>query len=203
MTRVSRQPDGHILAMLSSRTLVFVGTGLALSGCSSNASNPASPSFHLTAVPRGWCTHASSLSADPPDAKRTVTLFDPASVQYAVNVVASSEPLDPPHDRTRAYAKSQGKLLREELDGYVEQSSSGSQAYDGRGQERAFSWDPADAPRVWQLQVYYAADGVGYTATATAVEHQGPKVRKRLRAIVESVRLVKRGQEDLPPDCVS
>lgn len=105
-----------------------------------------------TPVPDGWFV------------KQSITLL--ASDRQA-NIIASSEPLDPPID-TERYAAAQGELLSKEFPGYIEHDA-GWQTLDNGEQviRRRFSWEPPDGVRVTQVQMYAAAGGTGYTATAT------------------------------------
>lgn len=84
------------------------------------------------------------------------------------NVIASCEPLDRSFTAVQ-YATVQGDLLRREFPGYWEYSLEPAKVFGGRdGLLRRFSWTPPDGVRVEQVQAYYAADGRGWTATATA-----------------------------------
>lgn len=105
-----------------------------------------------TPVPDGWFV------------KQSITLL---AADGQANIIASSEPLDPPID-TERYAEAQGELLSKDFPGYIEHDA-GWQTLDNGEQviRRRFSWEPPDGVRVTQIQMYAAAGGTGYTATAT------------------------------------
>lgn len=96
-------------------------------------------------------------------AKESVTLLAPDG---QANVIASSEPLDP-GITTQEYADVQGDLLRREFPAYREHSFKPFPAFGRQGFLRVFEWSPPDGVPVTQMQMYYAEDGRGYTATAT------------------------------------
>jgi hypothetical protein len=95
--------------------------------------------------------------------KESVTLLAPDG---QANVIASSEPLDAGID-TQTYANVQGNLLRREFPGYREHSFKPFPAFGRQGLLRVFEWSPPDGVRVTQMQMYFAEEGRGYTATAT------------------------------------
>jgi hypothetical protein len=102
--------------------------------------------------PAGWFT------------KESITLLAPDG---QANVICSSEPLDPTIDTDR-YAAVQGDLLRNEFPGYQEAGFERRIIFGGHpGWWREFSWHPPDGVRINQIQLYFARDGRGYTATAT------------------------------------
>ncbi|MDT5009906.1 MAG: hypothetical protein QOH57_1523 [Mycobacterium sp.] len=101
-------------------------------------------------------------------AKESMTLLAPDG---QANVIASSEPLDSGID-TQAYANVQGDLLRREFPGYVEHSFEPFPAFGRQGWLRVFQWAPPDGVRVTQMQMYFAENGRGYTATATTPSTQ-------------------------------
>ena len=105
------------------------------------------------------------------------------------NVIASSEPLDPTID-VQQYAGEQGRLLRNEFPGYDEYEFREELVFGGRpGYIRIFSWTPPDGVPVTQMQMYYAADGRGYTATATTPSSGFDRYEDSLRAILRDVRI--------------
>lgn len=183
------------------RAAVCMTVVVGLGGCSSESAGDSPRSFRLTQVPSGWCTSEATLSGDPTERKRSVTLLDTTRPESPANVIASSEPLGAPHDETRTYAKNQGQLLDKEFGSYEQLESGASKAYDGDGFERVFTWTPDDGRPVWQMQAYYAKDRVGYTVTATTAEDENDRVRDQLRSVVEGVRLVDERTEKLPARC--
>lgn len=97
-------------------------------------------------------------------ARESLTLLAPGG---GVNVIVSSEPVDPAVDSS-TYAHIQGQLLQGEFPGYSEHSFESRQVFGERaGFVRRFSWQPADGAPVTQVQHYYAEGGKGYLATAT------------------------------------
>ena len=133
-------------------------------------------SFQATAacrdVPAGWL------------GKESITLLHGDGV---ANVIASSEPLaaDVTVDD---YAAEQGRLLETEFDGYVQHSFEPSRVFGGRpGFIRDFSWTPPDSGRIRQIQLYSAADGRGYTATATTTEDRFASVESELLQILTAL----------------
>jgi hypothetical protein len=124
------------------------------------------------AVPEGWF------------AKDSMTLLAPDG---QANIIASSEPLDPTVD-TDSYATVQGDLVRKEFPEYDEKSFERVSILGGReGYMREFEWTPEDGAGVTQLQLYYAENGRGYTATATTPTHgftdRALLLRQTLRAL--------------------
>ena len=105
------------------------------------------------------------------------------------NVVASSEPLEPDID-SRGYADVQGDLLEQEFAGYREHSFEAMAVFGGRtGFRRRFSWQPEDSEPVTQVQLYYAEDGRGFTATATAAEGEYDLYELTLLELLGSLRI--------------
>ncbi len=120
-------------------------------------------------------------------AKESTTLLAPDG---QANVIASSEPLDPSIDTDR-YASVQGDLLRGEFPGYEEKSFDRIEIFGGRsGYMRHFQWTPPDGVPVVQLQLYYAENGRGYTATATTPAEGFPSRELLLRQILLGLRIV-------------
>lgn len=113
-------------------------------------------------------TFKSQLAATLPDgwdAKESITILEPNT---GVSVIASSEPLDRSMD-AQQYAEIQGDLLRQEFTGYREFEFQQTTVLGGYpGYTRRFQWTPQGMPPVTQIQLYYAGNGRGYTATATA-----------------------------------
>jgi hypothetical protein len=69
---------------------------------------------------------------------------------------------------TEGYAEGQGEVLMREFEGYQELGIGPTELFGGRqGIIRRFSWTPPDRGEITQIQLYYAEDGRGYTATAT------------------------------------
>ena len=100
------------------------------------------------------------------------------------NVIASSEPLDPSID-TEQYATVQGDLLRGEFPGYVEHAFEEAALLGGRrGYRRHFEWTPPDGVAVTQIQLYFAENSRGYTATATTPSTNFENVEAELRQIL-------------------
>ena len=131
--------------------------------------------------------HRPTISALMPDdwfAKESITLMAPDG---QANVIMSSEPLDSGID-TNQYAGVQGQLLRNEFPGYEEYAFESTEVFGGRrGYLRHFEWTPPDGVPVTQLQLYYAENGRGYTATATAASSSFAKAETELRQILEGL----------------
>jgi len=128
------------------------------------------------ALPEGWFV------------KESITLLDPDG---QANVIASTEPLDPNID-AQWYAEVQGDLLRREFREYREFHFGPTRVFGGRqGYMRRFEWTPpeADAVPVTQLQLYYAENGRGYTATATTPTSQIQRFELLLRQILGGLRI--------------
>ena len=97
-------------------------------------------------------------------AKESMTLLAPDG---QANVIASSEPLDPTITAQR-YAEIQGDVLNQKFEGYRQLRFEPTLVFGGRpGYLRQFEWTPPDGVPVTQVQLYFAANGRGYTATAT------------------------------------
>jgi hypothetical protein len=142
----------------------------------------------------GYETFKPEITAELPSnwfSKESITLLHP---EGQANVIASSEPLDPEID-VQQYAEVQGRLLRDEFPGYREYEFSEALVFGGRpGYIRAFSWSPPpdeDGPSspVRQIQLYYAENGRGYTATATAPTYIFERLEGELRRILEGLQL--------------
>lgn len=120
-------------------------------------------------------------------AKESITVL---RADGQANVIVSSEPLDPTIDTMR-YAEVQGDLLRSEFAGYQEDSYGPELVFGGRpGSFRKFRWTPPDGIPVVQLQMYYAAGGRGYTATATTPAAQFSRVEAVLLEILRGIVIV-------------
>lgn len=118
--------------------------------------------------------------------KESATYFAPDG---RANVIVSCEPLQPEAD-SRTYAEAQGELLREEFPQYSEQSFAPRTVFGDRaGFVRRFDWHPDDGEAVAQIQLYYAADGRGWTATATASVEDFAECELDLVKLLNSVRI--------------
>lgn len=125
-------------------------------------------------VPEGWF------------AKESMTLL---TLDGQANVIASIEPLDPYVD-AKWYAHRQGELLQEEFPGYQEVAFSPTEWLGGRrGFARVFAWYPSDGERVTQIQLYYADNGKGYTATATASSQSFERLELQLWEVLSGLAL--------------
>ena len=123
-------------------------------------------------VPANWAT------------KEQITLLAPDG---AANVIASVEPLNDSM-QTEEYARLQGDLLRRDFPGYEELDFREIRLVNGRDcLQRTFSWHPADADPVTQVQLYFASGGRGYTATATATSTHFPELKLQLGEILSSL----------------
>ena len=129
----------------------------------------------------------SVIRARVPDAwawKESITLLAPDG---RANVIASSEPLDPTIDAAQ-YAEVQGELLRTEFDEYEEVDFGPRLIFGGRaGYSRTFLWTPDKADRIAQLQLYYAENGRGYTATATTPAADFERYERQLRECLDDL----------------
>jgi hypothetical protein len=118
--------------------------------------------------------------------KESLTVFAPDG---AANVIFSSEPIDPEVD-AREYAEHQGELLASEFDGYRELAFEPMTVLGGlAGYMRHFEWQPPEREPVSQIQIYYAAEGRGYTATATTTPTEYPRFAADLDEILDRLRL--------------
>jgi hypothetical protein len=125
-------------------------------------------------LPEGWF------------AKESLTVLAPDG---QANVIASSEPLDPTIDSQR-YAQVQGDLLQREFPRFHELAFLPALVFGGRpGYLRHFEWTPPEGERVTQIQLYYAANGRGYTATATTPSSSFARFELDLRRIVAEISL--------------
>lgn len=107
------------------------------------------------------------------------------------NVIASSEPLDPTID-TDQYATVQGDLLRQEFPGYRNFSFGPAKMLGGKsGYIRRFEWTPPDGVAVTreEIQLYYAEEGRGYTATATTPSTQFERFDMQFRQLLGGLTL--------------
>ncbi len=127
------------------------------------------------------------LRATLPDgwfAKESMTLLAPDG---QANLIASSEPLDP-SITAEQYAQVQGDLLAKEFPGYRQLRYQRALVFGGRpGYERAFQWTPPDGAPVIQVQLYFAASGRGYTATATTPAAQYPRFEGAFRKALDEL----------------
>ena len=120
-------------------------------------------------------------------AKESITVVAPDG---QANVIVSTEPVDHTID-SRRYADSQGALLRAEFAGYREISHEAHPVFGGRGGfVRTFEWHPPDGVPVMQIQMYFAAAGRGYTATATTAATQFARLEADLRSIMGGIVIV-------------
>jgi hypothetical protein len=116
--------------------------------------------------------------------KESITFLEP---EGRANVIASSEPLDASIDTNR-YAEVQGNLLRTEFPGYHEMTFEPMTMFGDRsGFLRRFQWTPPDGVPVTQVQLYYAEDGRGYTATATSPAGEFAQHEPKLIEILEGL----------------
>jgi hypothetical protein len=126
----------------------------------------------------------SNLEISQPEAwsvKESMTLVGPGGM---ANVIFSSEPLDP-NITAQRYADAQGEVLRKEFNGYREDYYEPALIFGGRpGFVRQFQWTPEEGPPVTQIQFYYAANGRGYTATATTPSSEFSDQEPELRRIM-------------------
>jgi tetratricopeptide (TPR) repeat protein len=124
------------------------------------------------------------LSAEmPPEwvPKESLTLLAP---DRSANVIASSEPIAEGLT-TQEYADAQGQVLEEEFKGYEQVSLESMTTLGGReGLLRTFAWTPDDGSPVTQMQLYFAKDGNGFTATATTSSESFPRLALQLRQIL-------------------
>ncbi|GAA2109259.1 hypothetical protein GCM10009841_30430 [Microlunatus panaciterrae] len=130
-----------------------------------------------------------TLSATVPDGwfvKESLTLLAPDG---QANIIASSEPVADGLDALQ-YAQVQGDLLRKEFPHYQEHHFGPSPVLGGRpGYLREFSWVPPDGQSVRQLQLYFAASGRAYTATATTASQQFHRYYDVLRVALDQLLL--------------
>lgn len=123
-------------------------------------------------LPEGWF------------AKESITLLAPDG---QANLIASSEPLDPSISAQR-YAEVQGELLRKEFPGYREFTFEQAQILSGRrGYIRLFEWTPPDGVPVTQVQLYYAENSRGYTATATTPTSEYDRFKSQLHQLLNAL----------------
>lgn len=126
------------------------------------------------AVPSGWFYKESHLLIAP---------------DGDVNVVASSEPLDPSMD-SKAYAQAQGVLLETEFPGFWQYGGLQALHVDGSSGAawlREFGWTPADGEPVRQLQIYAVRTGRGMTATASTLACTYPRHRDSMIRVLRSL----------------
>jgi hypothetical protein len=115
--------------------------------------------------------------------KESLTLLAPDG---QANIIASSEPLDPGID-TERYAQVQGDLLANEFPHYHQHSFEPFPAFGRRGWIRVFEWQPPDGVHVTQMQVYYAENGRGYTATATTPSTQFDRFEWQFKVVLSDI----------------
>jgi hypothetical protein len=124
-------------------------------------------------------------------AKESITILAPNGQG---NVIASSEPL-PTEIDARQYADVQGDLLAKEFDDYSEYTFEPALVFGGRpGYVRQFSWTTQEGQRVTQIQAYYAADGRGYTATATTPAVSFESFETVFRSVLAGMTLEQRAE---------
>jgi len=107
-----------------------------------------------------------------------------------INVIVSRESIDPSYD-ARGYADEQDKLKKQEFPGYYRRTYEVTDAFGVTGFEQVFEWDPKDGPPVKQIQQYYAEDGRGYTATATARLADFKELEPQLRDVLDRTTLIR------------
>lgn len=154
---------------------------------------------------------APRLRATVPDdfeVKEQLTLLAPGG---DMNVLFSSEPLDPAIDAER-YTSIQGDVLEREFPGYQPMRVEPAPVFGGRpGYRRWFSWQPppsedgSPSVPVTQLQAYYAFNGRGYTATATVPSfllehHQATMVAIMEKLDIASADTVEDAEAEHPAD---
>jgi hypothetical protein len=122
-------------------------------------------------VPAGWAV------------KESFTVLSPDG---QANIIVSREPLAPDLT-TEQYAEIQHGLLRREFPGFEQHDLSEVTLAYGPALLRTFSWTPSGGAPVTQRQLYFAVDGTGYTATATAASSEfvrfGPLFDRVLRSL--------------------
>lgn len=130
------------------------------------------------------------LRAAVPDdwfAKESLTFVAPDG---RANVIASSEPLDPSID-TEKYAHVQGEILTDEFPGFHEFSFDPTPVFGaGTGYVRRFQWTPPDGEMVTQVQIYFAENGRGYTATATVPSDDYERYEVAILEVLSRLRLM-------------
>jgi molecular chaperone DnaK (HSP70) len=123
-------------------------------------------------------------------AKGELTLLHTSGVAH---IIASSEPIDPSFN-SRQYAEAHKNDLHE-FDGFRELSFRSAPAFGLRsGYVRQFEWQPPRESRVRQIQIYSAAQGRGYVATATTSSLQFAALEEVLTRTLDGFRL--RGEID-------
>lgn len=127
------------------------------------------------------------LRAGLPDgwhAKESITLLSPDG---QANIIASSEPIQPGIE-SETYAAVQGELLAREFPQYRQLAFEPRVLFGNRqGYAREFEWIPEDGVPVTQIQLYHAADGRGYTATATTPSTNFPTIAPMLRVVLAAL----------------
>jgi len=125
----------------------------------------------------------------PPEwlVKESITVLAPDG--YA-NVIASSEPLDL-EISVEKYATVQGELLRTEFPDFQELDFGQTTVFgDKTGFMRRYQWRAPDKGMVSQVQIYYAADGRGYTATATVPSGELSRYEQVLFEIIAGLQII-------------
>jgi hypothetical protein len=128
----------------------------------------------------------SRLSIPLPDrwsAKESLTVIAPDG---QANIIMSSEPIDEHIDAQR-YAETQGDLLRRQFHDYHEINFEAASAFGRDGFVRIFEWRPQDGVPVTQIQMYYAENGRGYTATATTAVTQFDRFAPQFWWVMENM----------------
>lgn len=116
--------------------------------------------------------------------KESITLLAPDG---GANVIASSEPIDPSMD-SEAYARSHTTILMAEFPGYIENAFKRLSVFgEYPGYYRLFQWLPPEMSPVVQHQIYYAADGRGFSATATTSIERSGDFEEMILEILQSI----------------
>jgi hypothetical protein len=119
-------------------------------------------------------------------AKESFTFWEPGG---QVNVIVSSEPLDPEID-TETYATMQGDLLEKEFPLFEQLEFESVDIFGGRlGFQRIFEWTPPDGIPVTQMQLYHVVPGRGYTATATTPSNRFSDFKDVMLGILMSLKI--------------
>jgi hypothetical protein len=119
--------------------------------------------------------------------KESVTFLEP---NRDANVIVSGEPVASTLN-SEGYATAHEESLRQEFPGFTQHAFQPTLVFGGRpGYLRMFSWTSPDHDEpIVQLQLYYAAGGRGYVATATATKGSFEQLETQLREILLSVRI--------------
>jgi hypothetical protein len=105
------------------------------------------------------------------------------------NVIFSSQPSHDVGATGVSLANEQGEALQREFPGYREHSVEEFEFGPNSAPAilRRFDWSPEDGPPVTQLQVYAAANGRVYTATATATIEKFGEFEALFGRVLESL----------------